>query len=332
MSYPIDVCLTADVEFCINGSLTFPESRSPAGSIHVYRYADGKSEGLEAMLAPLTEFNLPATFFVEVLQQHYFGSVPMAEIVTRLRSLPGNDIQMHLHPCWRYFKNPDWRETVKTTPRNDSMAGRGDEAEEIIKEGAELFQHLIGQWPIALRTGGLHLDRRVLQAQEKLGIPLSSSVGIGVYLPPDRSLFLFGGVAHFGSVSELPVLSYYLPTIGGKRTRLFSLTGTSFRLAREILLWASKVGLSPVVILTHAHEFADEIGSPSGLTYRANRTNQQNWRQLCDFLAASPDKFKVTTFQEIHQKGLPSANVEAPAFMAGISEYARRAWSLIARR
>lgn len=324
----IDVCLTADIEFDINGSFAFPERQDPVGSAAVFREVDGVGQGLDAMLSPLKQHGLPATFFIEVLQSHYFGMGPMSAVVDRISSFPGHDVEMHIHPCWRFFKDSNWRNRIKTTRCNDSMAGTAEEAEEIVEDALSVFNTMVGRNPIAVRTGNLSIDLRALAAFKKLGIPISSSVGIGYQLPQDKPLQLYGGVSHFGGISEIPVFSFHQVTVRGVRRKLFTLTGTSFPLAQKILLWAASRGVSPIVILTHAHEFSDKVqphrNSP---TYRPNIANQKKWQSLCQFLGENRKQFNVTTLSAMHDRGHLAQSV-APIFKSGPMELFRKALSL----
>src|SRR5689334_22997846 len=108
-----EVCITVDVEFSIAGSLTDPTRYRPVSDPPVYGRIDGREHGLGFLLDCLRDHGLTATFFVECLNTHYFGARPMGAAVERLLAA-GQDVQMHLHPEWLYFRDPRWAETVAT--------------------------------------------------------------------------------------------------------------------------------------------------------------------------------------------------------------------------
>ncbi|MBV8169813.1 MAG: polysaccharide deacetylase, partial [Alphaproteobacteria bacterium] len=120
-----EVCITVDVEFSIAGSLTHPDRYRPVSEAPVYGRIRGREHGLGFLLDTLADHGLTASFFVECLNTHYFGDAPMGQVVERLLAA-GQDVQMHLHPEWLYFRDPRWAETVGTMmPRpNGSCAGR----------------------------------------------------------------------------------------------------------------------------------------------------------------------------------------------------------------
>src|SRR5581483_911565 len=120
-----EVCITVDVEFSIAGALTFPDRCRPVSDAPVFGRVGGREHGLGFLLDCLAEHGLTATFFVECLNPAYFGDAPMGRVVERLLAAR-QDVQMHLHPEWLYFRDPRWRETVATMmPRpNGSCAGR----------------------------------------------------------------------------------------------------------------------------------------------------------------------------------------------------------------
>ena len=64
------------------------------------------------------------------------------------------------------------------------------------------------------------------------------------------------------------------------------------------VLWAArKAGISPVVILTHPHEFV-KAAPPGRPGVRPNRINKDRLVALCNFLAAHPDEFAPVSFRQ----------------------------------
>lgn len=294
---PLDVCLTIDAEYDINDSLGKPESNTPIGYASMQRVADGRSEGLGFILEALGAHRLPATFFVEVFCAHFFGADEVKRMVTAIRSAGPHDVQLHAHPCWRYFRDPDWRQSVKAIRKNDSWAGRGDEALDMLREAVSLFGMIAGRAPQVFRSGNLQVDGDVHRALARLGIPLSSSVGLGLSLPDDERLRRWVVPTRIAGVLEVPVAAYREPGLRGGRNKCLTITGTTWAVTRRLLESAYRMQAGPVVILTHANEFADSARSGThAATYRANPLNQGRLRQLLRFLDAQRERFNTTTF------------------------------------
>lgn len=297
-SQPLPVCLTADIEFEIRGALTYPDRCSPAGFESVQRENGGRSQGLASLLAPLSEFGLPATFFVEAMQVAHFGTEPMARVVKELKQYPLIDLQLHAHPCWEYLRAPDWRQTVGQVTKNDSMSGRGMAgAARILSLARDYFRQLTGQYPVAFRAGSLRIDGDLLRAQATVGLPLSSSGGKAYFGPEDPALSLWSGVARLDSVTELPVTSYKVGVPGKNLAKILTVTGTPLSTMIRILEHAAKHNQGPVVFLTHASEMAEDAASifepPHYLPLRAN---QERWRELCRYLHENEARFRVLPF------------------------------------
>ncbi|MBL0355174.1 MAG: hypothetical protein WBB96_11890 [Candidatus Dechloromonas phosphoritropha] len=290
--------MTADIEFDIRGALTYPDRCSPAGFESVQRKVGGRSQGLAPLLRPLSEFGLPATFFVEAMQVAHFGTEPMASVVNELKQYPLFDLQLHAHPCWEYLLAPDWRQTVGQVVKNDSLAGRGvGGATRILSLAADYFRHLTGQSPVAFRPGNLRIDGDLLRAQAAVGLPLSSSGGKAYFVPEDPSLSLWSGVARQDSVTEIPVTSYQVGVPWKNLAKLLTVTGTPLSTMIRILEHAAKHNQGPVVFLTHASEMAKDAASIfEPPRYVPLRTNQERWRELCCYLHENAARFRVLPF------------------------------------
>src|SRR3989344_4745975 len=177
------VCITIDTEFNIAGAFSDPARFQPVGAQNVTCDINGRSQGLGFLLETFREHGLAATFFVETLNSIYFGDAPMRAITQRITQA-GHDIQLHLHPCWTYFRDPDWRHRLLSHPPDDSMAGRSlEEVVGLIELGLQTFERWGLARPTALRTGGLSVDHTVYAAMAKTGLPIASNIGLAIYRP-----------------------------------------------------------------------------------------------------------------------------------------------------
>lgn len=302
------VFITIDVEFSISGAFSNPHIYQPVGQQAVLCEADGKSQGLGFLLETFERFGIPATFFIEVMNTHYFGDAPMAEIAHRIKET-GHDLQLHLHPCWMYFKNPDWMSQLKISPPSDHLDRRSlQELQAWITEALSIYQRWGLARPKAMRTGSLMVDKTVYAAMEACQLYLASNVGVGVFKPAEPELQLYSGFHQIGQVMEACVTSYIDYQLGGKRNlHTQTVTGASFTETKALLNSAHAAGVESFVILTHCFEYAKR--DPNGyFDIRPNRINQKRLQSLCQFISANPDRFEAATFCQLDPTSLKNTS------------------------
>jgi hypothetical protein len=306
------VCITVDVEFSVGGAFAKPEQLAPVGERRVTCPVNGKEHGLGFILDVLAAARLPATFFVEALNPAYFGYAEMGRQIDRILTA-GQDAQMHLHPCWLAFRNPDWRKAVRQCEPNDSCAGRGThELAEFIGSGLKAFQAWGAPRPVAVRTGSLKADAAVYRAMADFDLRLASNLGIGAYRPDDHTLLLNGGRRRIHGVMEAPVLTYADLSLGGRpRERVLTVTGSSWPEMRALLWAARRRGVSPVVILTHPFEFVKTRDHQCTKVF-TNVMNQARFLQLCSFLNTHQGEFQAISFGSAAELWLEESEEEAP--------------------
>jgi len=295
-----DVCLTFDVEFTIGGAFSDPANKRPVGERSVFCEVDGKSQGLGFILDTLSAHQLTATFFVEALNYHHFGDSPMSDIAKTILAA-GHDVQLHLHPCWRHFRMENWQAQLSSIPPNDSMAGRNaEDIREIIQEGMQAFARWGVPKPIAIRTGGLQVDKTVYHVMQELGVPLASNIGVAISPPADNSMHFFAGRHSIAGILEAPVLSYCDLAFGPKKhLKSLTITGSSWSETRHLLNAANRKNIGPVVILSHPSEFVKHT-DVQYTQLAPNRLNQSRFEKLCQFLNQHQDRFNTRTFAEGH--------------------------------
>lgn len=311
------VFITIDTEFSIGGAFNDPAKYSPVGEQAVYCKIGDRSHGLGFLLDTFKEFSTPATFFIEVLNRYFFDDQPMRDIALQIKAA-GQDLQMHLHPCWTYFKNPDWMDNLKQNPPSDHMNQRSHQQLcEWINDGLEIFARWGLDRPVAMRTGSLMTDAAVYIAMEASGIRVASNVGVGLFQPKEPELNLYSGLHKVGNVLEAPVLTYIERQCGKHvKHRLLTVTGASSTETRALLLKAYNSGVDAVVILTHPFEYI-KCSYLGYSTMFVNKINQQRLKNLCAFLAENNDKFEAATFGQLEDFSLatdstPNVLLKAP--------------------
>jgi len=287
-----EVLITVDVEFSIAGALTHPGVHAPLWEEPVHGRVDGRSEGLGFVIETLAAAGLPATFFVEALNHRYFGDAPMASVCRQVAAAD-QDIQLHLHPVWTCFEHGRRNGGVV----DDACAGRGATAmEALLREGMASFARWGVAPPVALRTGGLSVDPAVHEAMRRVGMRVSSSVGIAIAMPREPGLRIATGRRRLGDVIEAPVTSFGDWRLPGRRhLRPLQVSACSAREAIAVLDAARRDGIGTLVLLTHPFEYV----KADGFRYarmRANRVNQRRLRAICAHVAARPGEFDAIDF------------------------------------
>jgi peptidoglycan/xylan/chitin deacetylase (PgdA/CDA1 family) len=290
------VSITIDTEFSIGGAFADPVRRRPIGVENVTCPVGGREQGLGFLLDCFARHGTQATFFVETLQTAWFGDAAMGGLVRRILEA-GQDVQLHLHPCWTAFRESDWQSRLADGDPDDDCDGRNpNDLTELIREGAAALVRMGAPPPVALRTGNLRADRNVYRAMRACGLSLASNIGVGLNRPTDPALRLRGGRHRIEDVLEIPVLTYRQVGLGGQPgERLFTTTATSSA-ETEHLLWAARAaGVQTIVLLTHPFEFikGDRLDPAR---QRANRINQRRLERLCAFLAEHDDAFESVSF------------------------------------
>lgn len=319
----LEVAITVDVEFSIAGAFDDPAHREPVAAPYVECPTPEGNGGLDFILETLEAHGLRGVFFVEALNTRCFGDEPMARFARAIHER-GHDVELHAHPCWSVFARDDWRDQVRRATPVDSFERLDDAAiGAAIRHGIDAFQRWGVPFPTAFRAGNLQCDLRTYAWLERLGIPLASNVGIGVHRATERALHLAGGRHFIGKTLEVPVSSYpdvWLP--GLVRWKTFTVVGTGEMEARQWLLHAARLGVGPVVVLTHPGEFVHH--DRDGRSFRRNELARRRLQGLCRFLADHAPMFDVVTFAQRAAAWTRSAATPQPRWRASTLARAMR--------
>ncbi|MYM66717.1 polysaccharide deacetylase [Pseudoduganella sp. FT55W] len=283
------VCFTIDTEFSIAGAFADP-ALLPVGAPMVRCETDGRSQGLEFLLACFRRHGMQATFFIETVQRHYFRDDPMRALAWRIAE-HGHELQLHVHPCWSVFQYADWPQRVRAQPRQDDLAGRPlDSTVGLLRQGQATFAEWGLPAPQVFRGGSLQHDEDLYRALAVAGIPYSSNIGLGVYNCGLADYQLCAGRHLRHGVLECPVLTFadwpsHLKTV--------SVSGTSFAEMRWLLDRAQAAGLELAVILSHPFEYVQSYGDGFRVL-RRHAVNQSRLERLCAYIAAHPDRFQAS--------------------------------------
>lgn len=321
------VAITFDIEFDINGAFAHPARYSPRGTDGLLGVCDGASGGLSFILDTLDAYGLRATFFIETLQTLWFGLDEMGTVALTLLDR-GHELQLHLHPVWLLFEDPDWAMKAQESPphaeTHDNLAQySNDKAADILLRARNIFKDWALDLPTAVRTGSLMTERDLYPVFRDCGLTLSSSVGLGLHQPQDQALKRFHSAALIDGVLELPVTSYqsYNHMLRPK-TRLATVIGTGRMEQRSLLSKASQNEIPFLIMLSHISEF--QVRKGRGL--HRNRHTERKFKQLCFELAHRND-LRSATISELADLPLPEN--ETPIQLSRCQSVGRHAESFL---
>ena len=292
MTEPMRVCLTIDSEFSIAGAFDHPDCQ-PVGVQMIRCDIDGRSQGLDFMLDCFARHQLVATFFMEIVQRHYFRDDPMRPLAQRIAAA-GHELQLHAHPCWAVFQHADWAERVRQQPRQDDFVGRDEQSTlELLRLGQQTFRDWGVAPPQVFRSASLQHDDGLYRALAAAGIPYSSNIGLAIYDSGNPHYRLHGGRHLRHGVLECPVLTFSDWRLVRPHLKTLTISGTSFVETRTLLERAHAAGMEQVVILTHPFEYV-QSRSADYRTLRRHAVNQSRLARLCAYLAAHRNQYAVT--------------------------------------
>ncbi|MFT6915434.1 MAG: hypothetical protein ACJAWL_001741 [Motiliproteus sp.] len=304
MSHRMDVYLTVDTEASIAGCFAAPDRYQPLLCEPVDGMVDGRSQALGFLLQTLQQSGLQATFFTETLQSRYFGTEPMQRRAEQILEA-GQDLQLHVHPCWRNFT--DGR-VIKTAPDDHSTGRSVDELADTFSEAIERFEDWKLGSPVAVRTGNFSAGLDTFKALNRVGLNVSSNISVATCPPTDPELHCLHNYRQIEGVVEVPLTAFesYSPQ-GHKVQRPLALTACSSHELISSLDQAYAKDYDMVCLITHPFEFISRDSFRFD-NMRPNLTNQRRLQQLCQYLKTHSDRFNVTTFSKIDTKKVSIRN------------------------
>jgi hypothetical protein len=284
------VVITVDTEASIGGAFGGDKAHTPLIDELVAGMVKGKSEALGFLVETLNTYSLIATFFVETVHIRYFSDRIMGSYVERLLRA-GQDVQLHLHPCWLSFEDGKLDlSNLVTDHCHELETGR---LTTLIGEGAERIGAWTGSRPTGMRAGNFSAALSVFEAMRKAGLSYASNICLAAHCPPEPELAVTGGMHNFAGIRELPVTCFFdVGPVGRGRLRPMQVTALTATEQISLLDAAHEAKNSVVVIVTHPFEFVKKRDFRY-TDLRPNRIIQTRFRRLCAFLTANSDRFEV---------------------------------------
>ena len=236
------------------------------------------------------------TFFLNVYEVVTYGEEIMGQAAKLIHSR-GHDLELHTHPLpmYRYY----------------SMSRYSlEEQVRILEKGMTLLETWTGKRIVAHRAGAFSANAITLQACEKAGLLVDSSLSPGskVSVPLVSTLGASNTVQRVGKLWELPVTYYSQFRFGSWHSkRILDIEASSLAEIKRVTRWMVERSLPTVCLLMHSFSLS-----------RNGRPNQRVIRRLSALLAwlNEQDGIEVDTVEhvcrDLMHRELPSSSYTPP--------------------
>lgn len=185
----------------------------------IYGKIDNEYFGYPKIIDICNEFNVKATFFLDVFEYKRYGEKTFENICKEMIE-KGFDVQLHVHPN-RGYDEKRWRMEEYSLK----------EQIKIISDGKELIKKWTGEYPVAYRGGSYYsINKDTITALKENNIPIDTTMFYG---NPDCKLtFSKNKVVDKYGIIEVPV------TIFKRNLKIFYINLLS-RYIKTDISWAS---------------------------------------------------------------------------------------------
>ena len=287
--------LTVYTEPSVAGAFDDPSRHAPLLHEPVWGSVKGTSEALGFLIRTLGRHDLIATFFVETVHTAYFSDAPMGRYVEKLLEAD-QDVQLHLHPCWRSFLEGEFRPENKVTDHCSAIDRETLAA--LIADGAAQLLAWTGRKATGMRTGNFSTSLSVFEAMADAGLSNASNICMAAQVPPEPELALTRGAHVIAGIKELPATCFKdVGPVGRGRLRSMQITALGADEQIDLLRRIHASGGEVAVIVTHPFEFL-KTDNYRYENMRPNRMVQKRFEALCAFLADNRDAFDVVSLED----------------------------------
>lgn len=226
--------------------------------------------GLSYQLETLKQHDLKACFFVDPLSALTYGLDPVRRVVGKVLE-GGQEVQLHLHPCWVGAKAGDGGAGTSHGELGDYSI---DKQRDLIGGALDLLIAAGAPHPIAFRGGNYAASDDTIQVLADFGFEYDSTHN-GAEAPHPSKLSLpraqIAPVA-IGSVVEVPITQIEEAPGRFRQMQICALSKAEMRGALE---HAIRERHAAVNVVTHAFELANRAGT------RANAVHVARFDSLC---------------------------------------------------
>lgn len=295
----VKVFITVDTEHSIGGAFRDPNLRPVGNDKRIFGKIGNQFFGIPLIMDIAEAHGIHITFFVEVLNKYYFGEDETKQ-VCRYILARGHDIQLHLHPTYLNFTQPNPQDLVFS----DNMSDYEMEKQiQLIEEGKELLVRYGCEPPIAFRAGNFAADRNTLRGLKENEIYIDSSYNASASKAARKiSETEINDLTEFDGVWEFPVTNFIqrIPFIK-KRYKALDINAVSFQEIKSVLKKAKWLGQKVVTIILHSFSFIKAYD----LQYndlRPDNTVIKRFQRLCEYLQKRSNHFFPLSFDFLHKQ------------------------------
>jgi len=307
----INVFITVDTEHSIGGAFKDRNLKPVGNEKRIWGKIGDKYFGIPLMVDIAETFDIHLTFFVEVLNKHYFGEDETKKVCEYVLKR-GHDVQLHLHPNYLNFKLNNPQEKAYS----DLIGTYSPEKQiELIKEGMEILIQNGVLRPIAFRAGCFGANEETLRALKAVGVLIDSSynkayVGDTCLLDTRQ----INDLTYLDGIWEFPITSFVESTkLRATRLKPLDINGVGFQEMKSVLNQAKESGPRNITIVLHSFSFL----KPYDVQYHKVRPRWnviRRFRNLCQYINEKSDVFEVKTFGSLDQEKLTQRSQESIHF------------------
>ena len=307
----INVFITVDTEHSIGGAFKDRNLKPVGNEKRIWGKIGDKYFGIPLMVDIAETFDIHLTFFVEVLNKHYFGEDETKKVFEYVLKR-GHDVQLHLHPNYLNFKlnNPQekaYSDLIGMYPSENQIG--------LIQEGVEILIKDGVPRPIAFRAGCFGANEETLRALKAVGVLIDSSynkayVGDTCLLDTRQ----INDLTYLDGIWEFPITSFVESTkLRATRLKPLDINGVGFQEMKSVLNQAKESGPRNITIVLHSFSFL----KPYDVQYHKVRPRWnviRRFRNLCQYINEKSDVFEVKTFGSLDQEKLTQRSQESIHF------------------
>lgn len=293
------ILITVDTEHSIGGAFRNPKLKPVGNEKRIFGKIGNEYYGIPLIMDIADEYGIPITFFVEVLNHHYFGKDESKEVCQYILKR-GHDVQLHLHPCYLNFKEAYPAKLKYSDNMSDYCLS---DQVKLIEEGKKLLQEYGINSPVAFRAGNYGADGNTLVALKKNNFLYDSSYNLSYQKYKKITEEKINDCTNMNGVFEFPITSFIeaLP-FTGKRYRPLDLNGVGVNEMITVLNDAKASGIDYVTIILHSFSFIKSMD----LQYRKMKIRKniiKRFRKLCAFLNENSDRLDTIQFAKVIERG-----------------------------
>lgn len=297
----VNVFITVDTEHSIGGAFRDPNLKPVGNEKRVFGKIGDAAYGIPLIMDIADSCRLPVTFFVEVLNKHYFGEDETKKVCKYIIDSE-HDIQLHLHPNYLNFTRSDPGELYF---KDNMYCYNFSKQIGLINQGKELLIKYGVKRPIAFRAGNFAADNNTLVALKENGFLIDSSYN-NCYLGENCKLNVFkiNDVYRMEGIWEFPVTNFVEFTgLRSKRYMPLDINGVSFEEMKLVLSQAKSHGPKNITVIMHSFSFIKTYDAQYNKV-RPRRYVIRRFEKLCRFLCENSDDFEVRTFGSLDENQL----------------------------